>query len=238
MKKLFNKKLKEDNLIDYNPHFDDIKDTKKSLETSIEHDFEFLKDGFFLKYVFYDNLAFADNLEEISLGDNNINILLEQDNPFDKNAVSIYKNNHKLGYFYKNSKTRDVVINLNNDDNYKKEFIIVKKDLTKKWIGLKTAFYKQVESEKFYRIKTSILIENINNIKVNDWLLVEKRHNEEYIQYYTLLDKDNNEYGILDKQASDKVDKFYNDKYKLYAKIDNINEDMSVNITIYCVFMK
>lgn len=209
----FKNKNKYDN-VDENTPIDLIVEYPKVLE---EH---------FLRYVYIEGLTLVENLDKLSLGEQNFSYVDDKDNKYDNEALALYYNEYKIGYFFKNGKFRELFRKCNKDPNFKIITKVCHLDLTNNKIKLKIAFYKSLISENFNSVNVSIKNENHDYLKVGYWLNVNKVIDVIGKKNYIINDIYGKELAVIKCETLDQYDS------SMYAKIINIKDNIELKIYI------
>ena len=130
-------------------------------------------DDHYLKSVFVENLTLAENLDKLSLGEDNLHYIDDVDNKYDKEALALFYKEFKIGYFYKNGKFRETLRTYINNKDYKVITTVCGLDLLNNKVRVKVAFYKSIESSYIEYLDVNVDA-NVDYIKQGYWLNVTK----------------------------------------------------------------
>ena len=176
----------------------------------------------YLRYVYVEGLTLAENLDKLSLGEEDFIYIDDVDNKYDNEALALFYKKYKIGYFYKNGKFRKLLRKYKNDEEFKIITKVCHLDLKNNKIKLKIAFYKSLESEKFDTVNVDILNNNYDYLKVGYWLNVEQVINVIGKKEYHINDIYGKKLAVIENKELDQ----YSGQF--YAKILNINENLEL----------
>ncbi|MGN1155046.1 MAG: HIRAN domain-containing protein [Agathobacter sp.] len=207
-----------------------VGDTKK-IETNVN--FSKIENGFYLRWHYKENIAFACNLDKVKLNDSDLEIKPEPDNQYDSNAVALYKGGYKLGYFYK-GQTQEMILNYINNSNYQIKIIVCLLDNENNKFAVQIAFYHRLDAVQLTTITVPLIkitkraeefessrYENVSMMDIGDYVEI----TDNYEGGYIVCDEYGNELGELSDSSSKKIEAYFEDI--IYAKIVEIEETES-----------
>ena len=222
----------------------------KKPDIDIEAVFPKIYDDCVLRWCYKENIAMVQNLDKVEFEDRyikdntDIKLIHEHDNQYDENAVALYKDGDKLGYFYK-GQTRKMILDYLNSKNYLIKTYVCLLDRENNKLAVAIAFYQKLDSIKADKLTLSLTKihkkatdfgssrhENVSLRDVGDYVELSDNYNGSY----TVYDEYWNELGELSaKKIEDVFDNI------IYAKIEDIklvedielNESYKVKISIF-----
>lgn len=213
----------------------DVEKTQKASSSESKKDFHLYTEHngvkYALKYVYRENLCFVENIDKVTLEDNDITYHLESDNKYDPNTIAVYVGDTRIGLMYKGN-CRDIITKCLRNGKYEVSGFICKLDIENNQIAIKVGFFMPIESRKSFTtsiIKTSKKDmfdnrrqDNVDCLNEGDLVYFSEDYESDGL---LVTDEYGNELGEISESATEKI----NDDTKYIDKIIGIVEEISYN---------